>query len=1168
MFFKGSTGSLPRHLVCLALLILSAAAATAVETSKSAAAKIDFNRDVRPILSENCYKCHGPDESSRKAKLRFDLRAEALKPAKSGDIAIVPNAPEKSALIERITAKDPDDRMPPASTGKTLSAAQIETLRKWIAQGAPYAMHWSYVKPVRPPLPEVKNRKWSRTAPDRFILARLEQEKLKPSPEADRYTLIRRVSLDLTGLPPTLEEVDRFVKDKDPHAYENLVDRILAKPAFGEHWARLWLDLARYADSAGYADDPPRTIWAYRDYVIKAFNQNKSFDRFTIEQIAGDLLGETNEEDEVATAFHRNTMTNNEGGTTDEEFRNAAVVDRANTTMAVWMATSMGCAQCHTHKYDPITQHEYFSFFAFFNNSADADLKDESPVLELFTPQQKEQRVKLQGQIADIERAFKEPSPASLARQTEWEQNLPGKDRWTVLEPSRKRARGDDEVTNATPTVVLTPKTNAASDFREFVMRDKRLTGVQIEVLPAESGVTNAAFSISHIGATLLLPATNRPAARFVRLELPGPERMLSIAEVEVIHGSKNIALEGVATQSSTGFDGPAKLAIDGKTDGDFDHKSTTHTESSENPWWEVDLKQPQSIDRITVWNRTDHDLQARMKDLRIIVLDENRKPTWERTDIAAPKQKVAFSLTAPDPIKFTAVLAEPAAKDTSPADLVATPSAAKRKSWDVNPAEGKTNSVTLLIPRSLDVPEGAKLQLVVEHSSALENCAPAQLRISATSDERFPDYARVPASILETLRKPSGDQGKDERAAVTDYYRTTADPTLKVQRAKLADVKKELAAIRANTVPVMRELPADKKRTTHLQYRGNYQALGEVVSMAVPAVFQPLPRGETTNRLSLAHWLVDKDNPLTARVLANRLWEQIFGVGIVRTSDDFGSQGDVPNNPQLLDWLACQLRDGSDATAGNVRPWDVKAYLKLLVTSAAYRQTSRVTPELQERDPDNLLLARGPRFRVSAEVIRDQALAASGLLSSKMYGPPVRPPRPSLGLSAAFGGSLDWQTSEGEDHFRRALYVEWRRTSPYPSMATFDAPNREVCALRRPRSNTPLQALVILNDPVYVEAAQALGRRIAAAPGSNAEKISHAFRLCLARPPHAAELARLVQFYDQARKDYAAKPEQARQMIGADAKKDASAEDVVSLAACTAVGNVLLNLDEMLMKP
>lgn len=1053
--------------------------------------------------------------------------------------------------------------MPPASTGKKLSPAQVETLRKWIAEGAPYATHWAYVKPVRSPLPEVKNRKWVRNPVDAFILARLEKENLKPSAEADRYTLIRRVSLDLTGIPPTIEEVDRFVKDRDPHAYENLVDRILAKPAFGEHWARLWLDLARYADSAGYADDPARTIWAFRDYVIRSFNANKPFDRFTLEQIAGDLLGETNEDDEVATAFHRNTMTNNEGGTRHEEFRNAAIVDRVNTTMEVWMATSMGCAQCHNHKYDPISQKEYFSFFAFFNNTADENRSDEAPVLQLFTPEQKRERAAWQAEIGQIEHVFKTSTPEAQARQAAWEKNYPGADRWTALDPVKsKRVSADDPPPSSEHAVAISPQSTNQSTWLEFPLDLNQLSALRIDALPSEP---NADYAITHVGATLIVPATSRPAVRYVRIELPGKDRILSLAEVEVISGGKNVARDGVATQSSTAYNAGAERAIDGKTNGDFDAKSTTHTDASEDPWWELDLKTAQPVDRLVVWNRTDHNLQGRLKDAHITLLNDQRKVIWERTVEKAPDPKVAFSLLNPDPMQFAVAFTDDTDTNSLPAQVITNRVAGEKKGWLVNNTNG-ARSLTLLLPRTLEVPRGSHLQVVIEAAAQHEHCPPARLRINASGDERFPHYAQVPVPLLQALIKSPAGRGGDQRDALADYFRANVDPTLAEKRARLAQLNKDMAMPPPTTVPIMRELADAQQRKTHIEFRGNYLSLGDEVAMAVPAAFQPLPKNETPGRLALAQWLVDKNNPLTSRVLANRLWEQVFGLGIVRTSDDFGSQGDLPTNPELLDWLACQLRDGGEGSCA-AQPWDMKAFLKLLVTSATYRQTSRVTPQLLERDPDNLLLARGPRFRASAEVVRDQALAVGGLLSDKMYGPPVRPPRPSLGLTAAFGGSLDWKTSEGEDRYRRAIYVEWRRTSLYPSMASFDAPTREVCALRRPRSNTPLQALVVLNDPVYVEAAQALARRIAAAPGSTADKLTYGFRLCLARPPHPAELHRLQQFYDQARADYSAKPGLAKEMSGTNAAPVTS-QPAADMAAWIAVGNILLNLDEMLMKP
>jgi hypothetical protein len=833
-----------------------------------AAQAVDFNRVIRPILSENCYKCHGPDDGARKSNLRFDSRTEPLKPAKSGRIPIVPGAPEKSEMIARVSASDPEKRMPPASTGKRLTPAQVADLRQWIGAGAVYAEHWAYVKPVRPELPPVRGKNWPRNQIDQFILARLEHEGLKPSPQADRYTLVRRVCLDLSGLPPTPQEVDDFVKDPDPNAYEHLVERLMQRQSFGEHWARMWLDLARYADSAGYADDPPRTIWAYRDYVIRAFNQNMSFDQFTIEQIAGDLLPEPTDEQRVATAFHRNTMTNNEGGTDDEEFRNAAVVDRVNTTMAVWMGTSMACAQCHHHKYDPFSQQEYFRLFAILNNTADADRSDEAPVKRLYSPAQKEQLACAQAESWELEKTFERTAPESLAQQAKWEREFP--------------------------------------------------------------------------------------------------------------------------------------------------------------------------------WNLT-----------------------WQN-------------------------------------------------------ALGR-----FLLP--------------------------------LTPSEEQAQYVFPPSSILELIQITPAERTETQQAILSKWYRSNVAPELKQEQKRYAELRQAISDIKPNTVPMMKDLQGSQRRKTHVQLRGNFLALGEEVTEAVPAVFHPLPQDAPPNRLALARWLVNEDNPLTARVTVNRFWEQIFGIGIVRTSEDFGSQGELPVHPELLDWLATDFVGSK---------WDMKALLRLMVTSATYCQSSRVTPELLERDPDNRLLARGPRFRMPAEEVRDQALAVSGLLSHKMYGPPVRPPQPSSGLTAAFGSSLDWKTSEGEDRYRRALYIEWRRTNPYPSLATFDAPNREVCALRRPRSNTPLQALVTLNDPVYVEAAQALGRRMAQAEGSPAAKTTFGFLLCLARPPREAELKRLIEFYETARSRYEKQLEPAKELASNPLGPLPDNGDAGTMAAWTSVGNVLLNLDETLMRP
>ncbi len=784
------------HITTVALYaIVTVYGASAAEPTP--ARTIDFNREIRPILSNACFTCHGPDRGARKG-LAVPLRLDTEEGARAdlGDhAAIVPGKPDESEALRRISSEDLSERMPPPKSGKKLSAHEVELLKTWVEQGAPYAKHWAYVKAIRPELPKLQNTDRARNPLDHFVLARLEAEGLKPAPEAEKAALIRRVTLDLTGLPPTLEEVDSFLSDQAPNAYEQLVDRLLSKPAYGEYQAQLWLDQARYADSAGYADDPARTIWGYRDYVIRSFNANKHFDQFTIEQMAGDLLPNPTDEQLIATAFHRNTLTNNEGGTNDEEFRNVAVVDRVNTTMSVWMGTTIACSQCHDHKYDPLKQSEYFGLFAIFNNTEDADRTDERPILSIYTQAQSKRRIELLNEIG--------------------------------------------------------------------------------------------------------------------------------------------------------------KLAAD-------------------------------------------------LKD--------------------APR-------------------------------------------------------------------------------------------------EITPDTSR------------------DQFAKITK---------------ELADLKP------STTVPIFREQPTTARRKTQIQRRGNFMDLGDEVAEGVPAIFPPLSADAPRDRLALARWLVSADNPLTARVLANRTWEQLFGIGIVATSDDFGIQGDLPSHPELLDWLATELISDE---------WNLKRFLRTLVTSATYRQNSKVTPESYKHDPDNRLLARGPRFRMSAETIRDQALAVSGLLSPTLFGPPVKPPQPAMGLSAAFGSGTDWETSPGTDKFRRGLYTTWRRSNPYPSMATFDAPSREVCTIRRTRTNTPLQALVTLNDPVYLEAAQALARKIDGGAANSLERVRLGFRLVLARQPNEEEASRLVQLYESTRTALASDIVKAKSLATVPIGEAPANRDIVDLAAWTVVANVLLNLDETLMK-
>jgi len=787
--------------------LVAMAGLIAARPSAAADSAPSFSRDIKGVLSNRCVRCHGPDAGSRHGGGDGGLRLDTFAGATAdlgGHAAIVPGRPEESEILKRITSDDPDLVMPPPDAGERLPAKQVELLKRWIAAGATYEPHWAYVTPKRPTVPAVKDAAWPKNDIDRFILARLEAEGLSPQPEADRATLARRLALDLTGLPLSPDEIDAFVADRSPDAVEKLVDRLLAHDGYGEHMARQWLDLARYADSAGYADDPPRTIWGWRDWVVRAFDANMPFDEFTLRQIAGDLLPNATLDDRIATGFHRNTLTNSEGGTIDEEFRTVAIVDRVNTTMSTWMGTTIACCQCHDHKYDPLSQQEYFGLYAVLNNTADEDRKDETPVVRI--------------------------------------------------------------------------------------------------------------------------------------------------------------------------------------------------------PWEPIDARR------------------------------------------AAVEQEIAEIERQIPP-----------------------------------PAKGATE----------------------------------------------PPEFRPARDLVKGLRK------------------------------KLDDEKPA-------TVPVLEELAGDKRRVTKLQHRGNWQDLGPVVAEAVPAVFPPpeVADGGRLDRMVLAKWLVDSRNPLTSRVVVNRFWERLFGIGIVSTSEEFGSQGEQPSHPELLDWLACELVD---------RDWDLKAIIRLMVTSAAYRQTSRATPELVASDPENRLVACGPRVRLSAEVIRDQALFAAGLLSRKKGGPSVHPPQPNVGLSAAFGGGIDWKTSDGEDRYRRALYTTWRRSNPYPSMATFDAPSREVCTVRRPRTNTPLQALVTLNDPVYVEAAQALARRMVREGGStDPERAVRGFRLVLAREPSPAESERLVRLHDQALAGFKNNPDDAKKMA-TDPLGPVPAELTIGiddLAAWTVVANVILNLDETFMCP
>ncbi|MFM8570578.1 MAG: DUF1553 domain-containing protein [Pirellula sp.] len=1151
--------------------------------------KIDFNTQIRPILSNRCFACHGPDEQTVESGLRLDSFEAATAVADSGKKAIEPGAPDSSEIIRRILADDEQVRMPPPRFGQRLTPAEADLIKRWVQSGARYTKHWSYERIQAPPTPELIAAKttagmsvqdletWASNPIDRHLLSRMQLNGLAPSVQADRTTLLRRLTLDLTGLPPSIDEHQAFLSDTDPLAYERLVDRLLASPAYGEHWGRRWLDLARYADSAGYADDPARTIWAYRDWVVRAFNSNMPFDQFTIEQLAGDLLDNPTPDQLVATAFHRNTLTNNEGGTNDEEFRNVAIVDRVNTTMAAWMGATMGCAQCHNHKYDPISQKEYFEVFSIFNQTEDADRGDESPTYAWYSPEQRDQRNELERRSQELETQLEAPDPSLASAQIDWEKRLLANTLWQSPIPRSTECKSGN-TTEILQDGLVKIDSKADTDTIRVQLplpqgwTPEKLRGIRIETVPDGSlpggGVSHGDGNIvlTSISANLVQEPRSRAQGRFVRVELPGKDKILSLAEVQVFDDQKNVALQGKATQSSEILGGAASRAIDGNTSGKWEDNSITHTNTSESPWWELDLGGVYPVDRISVFNRVDNGVSDRLSGANILLLDENRKEIWRGS---VSKAQAENKLDLEQQVAWNTHYA---AADHEQAGFPAI------HAIDNDPKTGWAIGGAINVPHALQI-AGQALRPTAEKSSSAPWILRLQLgfdsqhkrlilsrfRVSLTDDQQLAETLKTPKSILDIIR--ATERTDPQNDSLHRYYVREVAPERSGLRDNLSKSRQALANLKPiTTVPILKELAKDRRRTTKIQLRGNYKVTGDEVSPGIPSIFgyQAEPEQQTPiNRLTFARWLVSERNPLTARVLANRTWEYLFGVGIVRTSEEFGSQGDLPVYPELLDHLASEFMASG---------WDVKELIRSIVLSNAYKQSSSVTQEAFEADPENIRVTRGPRFRVAAEQVRDMALASAGLLTNKFYGPPTRPPQPNMGLSAAFGSRTDWETSTGEDRYRRAIYTQWRRSNPYPSMTTFDAPTREVCVLKRDRTNTPLQALVTLNDPVYIEAAQGLARRVLVFEADQAlddrSKVERMFQLVLTRKPSEKEsqsMLSLIQDFRDALRD---RSEQAMKLASEPIGKIPEGVSPQELASWVSLGNVLLNLDEFLMTP
>ncbi len=1002
------------------------------------AATIDFARDIEPILIKRCSECHGPDQ--QKSNLRLDSRAAALKAGKSGSLALVAGQPDASELMKRITSTDNDEVMPPK--GGRLTENEVVTMRQWIADGAVWpevdvTKHWAFQRPNRPEPPKVSDARWAKNEIDRFILARLEKEGLKPQPEADRYTLARRVHLDLTGLPPTWEQVHAFVNDTSPAAYERLVDRLLASPHDGEHMARGWLDLARYADSNGYQVDLARSIWPYREWVINAFNRNQPFDQFTIDQLAGDLLANPTLEQKIATGFNRNTKINDEGGGDAEEYRVKAVKDRVATVGTAWLGLTLNCAECHTHKYDPITHDDYYQFYAFFNNTTDGGNYSVAPTIEVPKPDLSETISYVSSRLEQTKHALVAATNALAAEQRQWEK-LAAKsgDVWKVLNLTNTYSTGGSSYTNLPDGSVLGTGVNPIYDTIT-VHADtelKGITGVLLEVLPDPSLPKNG-------------PGRWGASGNFILDEFS-----FSAAP---LHGAR-----------------PAET-------NQFFAKATAD--------WEQ------------LYYRAEH------------------------------------------------------AVDRNP-----------NTGWAIGPRFGQRHFLIAELKQPVGFKRGSRLSFRFDHYHGNSHCV-GRFRISVTTEKNSDALWPVPDEIRSVLATKASRRTSEQSHQLADYF-ATASPTIRSlgrERIRLEQRLKELTSPKSTTL-VMQERTNAQPRQTYVHLRGDFLTKGKDVNAGVPAVFPPLPANQLTNRLALAKWLVDPANPLTARVTVNRFWERCFGTGLVKTSEDFGRQGETPSHPELLDWLATEfIRTG----------WDVKAMEKLIMMSATYRQDAATDATRLERDFYNRLLSRGPRFRMDAEMIRDQALAVSGLLNPKLGGPSVYPQQvPNLWKEIGFLrpeiGMDEWPVSEGPDLYRRAIYTFWRRVCTYPTFATFDAPSRDVCVSRRPRTNTPLQALAGLNEPTLLEAARAFAQRILRDGGANdRDRLTFAFRICAGREPTVQELTRLRSFLDQQLKSFRRDRTSAETLLKVSAAPLPSDTDARQLAAWMMVANVLFNLDETLTK-
>lgn len=1157
-----------------------------------------FNREVRPILANFCFKCHGPDDKTREAGLRLDQRDAALAKTESGAFPIVPGDANASELVRRVLSHDPDAQMPPPSSKKQLSAEQKKVLSDWVNAGATFEPHWAFEKPKQAPPPIVARAQWARHPIDLFILQRLEAAGLPPSPEAERHTLARRVYLDLLGLPPTPEESRAFAEDPSPLAYERLVDRLLASPRYGERWARRWLDLARYADTNGYEKDRARSIWPYRDWVINAINADMPFDQFSIEQLAGDLLPGAGESERIATGLHRNTMLNEEGGIDPLEFRFHAVVDRVNTTGVIWLGMTVGCAQCHTHKYDPFTQRDYYQMMAFLNNA-------DEPEMDVARPEIARERADREAEIKRLEDGLADRFPP--AESTRW------MDATTIAAKANKatlRLSADGSILASGPA--------AATDVYtvELETDAPRVTSLRIEAL-----------------ADSVLPAKGpgRTAhGNFVLTELSAsvaaPDGQAAPRTVPFASASTDFAQDGFSAAAT--FDGNPKTgwAIHGPDPWNVDRTLTLRLADpvvrSGKTRWTIRLNQdyggghtlgkfrirlgesladdrPESV-------RREENLKKRFRAWTNA--ESGKAVRWRLLDPAAAKSEIPTLTILPDKsilvsgdqskrdvyqVRLTSdlprirglrleIIPDESLPKNGPgrvsyegpfgdfflSEFVVTTRGQRAKikeashsfangkngasaaidgdpatGWSIDGGQGRTHAAVFTLASPIEA-GSLDLELLFERYYA---AGLGRFRIWATDDDRPLVAKAMPTDVEEILLVDATKRSDSQLSRLRSYFLSVA-PELAGERAKIAAMRAKLPSL--PTTLVMRERPAHHPRRTYRHHRGEFLQPKEAVEASLPSLFASA--GAASDRLSFARWLVSDANPLAARVAVNRYWAVLFGKGIVPTTEDFGYQGVAPSHPELLDWLAVEFQR---------RGWSVKRLHRLIVTSSVYRQSSRITPASLDKDPTNRLLGRFPRSRLDAEVVRDLVLRASGLLSDKMLGPSVFPPQPTSVATEGAYGPLAWKLSAGEDRYRRGLYTFAKRTAPYAMSATFDAPSGEACLARREPSNTPLQALTLLNDTVVMEAAQSLGKLLAHRESPDASRIDELFLRCLGRPADEREREAFSSFLDHQRRRLAQGSLDPRKIAGV------SDGDVASIAAWTLAARAALNLDETIMK-